>query len=259
MKFCLIQNPYKISLSSQIYNNYFKEIGLNYNYEDINIDPKDFNRIIPIILKEYNYINITNPYKSNIIDYINIDENSKIIEAVNCIKNGRGYNTDYVGFINSLNYDLKEPILLLGAGGIAKAILYALNIINIKNIFILNRSLDKAEYLRNKYKNINISIDILINIKKYIKKTKTLINCTNLGMIKDQVDLSNKEIKNFDLVYDCVYNNTYLQKLSKFNNVKLIDGERLWYYQAIENLKLWNIYKNIEFLKVFNNFIKTRK
>ena len=99
------------SLSPTIFNYWFKKHNIKGEYGFKEIDEKNFNNIIPTILKEKDLcgLNITIPFKEKIIDYLNsIDNNAEQIGAVNCISKTKegfeGTNTDWIGFQESIKW-----------------------------------------------------------------------------------------------------------------------------------------------------------
>ncbi|SVE21177.1 uncharacterized protein METZ01_LOCUS474031, partial [marine metagenome] len=83
--------------------------------------------------------NVTIPHKQSVIPFLNkLDESAKIIGAVNCVHNGKGFNTDWIGFLIAMDLnhiELKgKNCLILGAGGAARAIAFALANNGVKSI-----------------------------------------------------------------------------------------------------------------------------
>ena len=147
------------SLSPTIFNYWFKKHNIKGEYGFKEIDEKNFNNIIPTILKEKDLcgLNITIPFKEKIIEYLNsIDKNAEQIGAVNCISKTKegfeGTNTDWIGFEESIKWQekhstskitKKETAIVIGYGGAAKAIIYSLLKTGFKKIRVFNRSFTK--------------------------------------------------------------------------------------------------------------------
>ena len=124
-KFFVIGNKTSKSLSPIIFNYWFKKYKINATYSYIETTNKNFNKIVKSTLQDPNTfgLNITIPFKKNIIKHCDIQNtHSKKIGAVNCVTIGKkikGTNTDWVGFLNSINYkkiDKKTNIVILGYG-----------------------------------------------------------------------------------------------------------------------------------------------
>lgn len=257
-KYGLFQYPQKESLSKKVFNEYFRKADINAIYEDIVIEPKDFDNKAEYYLESYEGVNVTVPFKQKVIKFVEPVEDAKEIGAVNCIYHNKGYNTDWKGFYNSLeNVEIELPVLIIGAGGACKAILYTLFKKDIKEIILVNRTKEKAENLKKYFSDkLEIHIEPFENLKIVIKKVKTLINSTSIGMFGESFDFTDSDLSNITFIYDIVYNDTPLQQLAKKNNITCLDGKIFWYYQALENLKIWNIYQEDIFKKVFSDFQK---
>lgn len=102
-------------------------------------------------------MNVTIPHKEAVMAHLDeVDESASVIGAVNTIvnRNGRliGYNTDGLGFVRSLQEEMisdlrQSRILLIGAGGAARGIAYALLKAGCRSLHIANRTLGRAEAL----------------------------------------------------------------------------------------------------------------
>ena len=155
--FAIIGNPIEHSLSPAMHQWVFDRLKIDAEYEKIKVEEDELPTIIQKMIKgELDGINITIPHKESIMkDLDEINPRAKSIGAVNCIlKSGSkiiGNNTDWYGFSmamknNNIN-PLDREVIILGAGGSAKSILYALRQMGVKKIFLLNRSIEKARAL----------------------------------------------------------------------------------------------------------------
>ncbi|WP_083635616.1 shikimate dehydrogenase [Marinitoga sp. 1137] len=260
IKLGILQFPHKITLSEKVYTEYFKFLNSDSSYNSITINPELFDFEIEKILNSYDGLNVTVPFKEKIMKYIDVIEDASVLKAINNIYNKIGYNTDWIGFINSLkesNYNLNGKILIFGAGGVARAIVYGLYKLGIDKVTVINRTYERALNLKVEFqKIINIIPYPLEKLNNELKDTSIFINASSLGMFNEKLPIEPSYLKNIKLVYDVVYYNTPLQELAKELNINLITGEKMWYYQAIENLKIWNIYDESKFKKAFQNFKK---
>ena len=255
-------HPIEHSLSPIIHNKWFEKYKLNCIYTAFDVLPENLKSAVNSI-KTLNIfgVNVTVPHKVNIMKYLDFtDSNAKNIGSVNTIvnKNNKlfGYNSDYEGFIKDLktnNINLKNKnILIVGAGGAAKAIVYALNKLKVKKIFLTSRTLSKANLFSKKYKSISL-IDIKEISKDFLKDKDIgcLINCSTCGMKKN--DTLPFEIKNYNkkiIFYDVIYNKlTPFKKFALKNKIKYFSGEGMLVYQAAVSFYKWtNIFpetKNI--------------
>src|SRR5690606_12143855 len=152
----VIGNPAKHSFSPWMQGEFLKRAGINGIYRAYEIQEPD----LPMFMKvfrtmEIDGFNITIPYKQEIMKYVDqLDESAEKIGAVNTVvlKSGKwiGYNTDGIGYVQSLHYQYPfffqhkstKKILILGAGGAARGIYYALNNAGFLHIDIANRTIN---------------------------------------------------------------------------------------------------------------------
>ncbi len=174
--------------------------------------------------------NVTIPYKTAILPYLQaLDPIAKIIGAVNVVKNGKGYNTDWIGFKQSLSdiltkhHTVVSNALILGRGGAAKAVKYALEQMNIA-----------AEMMSARGK-------IAANIRQY----ELIVNATPLGMSPDvntYPDMDYPALTDKHILFDCVYNpeETEFLRRGKAQGATTVNGRRMLEIQAEESWKIWN-------------------
>jgi len=201
-------------------------------------------------------LNVTMPHKEAVIKHLDqIDENAKFLNAVNTIhnKDGQliGYNTDGVGVIKALKENGSNPkgkkILLLGAGGSARAIAYALAK-QTDELIILNRTVSVAKKivnLLNKTLNKKILADSLTTqkIREHIQQSDILINATSVGMKpnSNQSLIPKQLIKPKMTIMDIVYNpvETKLAREAKSAGAKVVSGTEMLIYQGAASFEIW--------------------
>ena len=151
-----------------------------------------------------------------------------------------GYNTDIPGFtkaIKNLNFNIKDKkIFILGAGGVVPSIIFALNKMNVSEIIISNRTKEKADDLKSKFKFLNV-VD-WGNLPNF----DVIINATSLGLNKESINLDFSKFGNNKLFYDVIYNPAethFLSEGKKLGN-KTENGKLMFIYQAFEAFKLWH-------------------
>ena len=196
MKAGIIGYPLGHTLSPTIHNSAFNELGYNIDFQIWETEEKLLKDKIQSLRNE-NVLGccITLPYKKKVMQYLdNIDNSATEIDAINWIinKNGilSGYNTDWLGFINSLDFYKKsiknKTALIIGAGGSAKAICQGLIKGKVKSIIISNRTLKKAEEIKELFGNNQTEIQIIdykeLNNLTTLKEIDLIINATSLGM-----------------------------------------------------------------------------
>ncbi len=124
----------------------------------------------------------------------------------------------------------------MGAGGVVPSIVFALNKMEVSQIIISNRTKEKAENLKNQFKNLKI-IDW-----GDLQDFDIIINATSLGLNKEEINLDFTKIGDGKLFYDVIYNpseTNFLKEGRKLGN-KVENGKLMFLYQAFEAFKLWH-------------------
>jgi len=192
---------------------------------------------------------VTIPHKTEIIKHLDfVDETATIIGAVNTVKieNNKlyGYNTDAQGFIEPLKNvygDLSDvKVAVLGAGGAARACVYALEKENA-NVTIFARNVEKAMDLAQEFK---VQSSKLKFKSESYENFDIVVNTTPLGTIgelKNQTPAIAAQLKSVNLVYDLVYNpfETLLIKEAREASVPTIGGMAMLVGQAMAQFKIW--------------------
>ena len=253
-KFLVIGNPIDHSLSPKLHNYWIKKNNIDAIYEKQKIEKNDLkNIILQVKEKKIHGINVTVPFKKLVIPYLDeLTLEAKKTQSVNTIylENNKilGHNTDVGGFetsINKSNIDLtNKNVLILGAGGVAPSIIYALTKMNVSKITLSNRTKEKAENLNNIFKEINvIEWGELSNFDM-------IINATSLGLKKEDklnfdFSLINKKIFFYDVIYNPQETN-FLKTGKNLGNIT-INGKLMFIYQAFLAFKIWhNVKPNVD-------------
>lgn len=203
--------------------------------------------------KAYAFCNITNPYKEIVVKLLDKKDISVDATGVcNLIINNNneliGYNTDYLGFLETLEYDIKDKtVLILGTGCTSKSITQALKEKQARTILFATRS------NTNKMNNIYNYQDL----KDIAHIVQVIINTTPNGTsgFNDDTLLNIKEYPKLEFVYDCVYNPYRTNLLMNLNkSIKFQNGLKMLIYQAWLSEKIYsNIYIKKEIPKLNNN------
>ena len=251
----------KNSLSPLFHNQIILKYSLNFCYLPFQVAETDLGKAIQGI-KALNIrgVNITFPYKEKAIEFLDkVEESARRIGAVNTIVNNKGfltgYNTDLVGFKKSLQEDGKFVIkekkaVILGAGGAARAVVYALLEEEIEEICIFNRTLEKAKKIKQNLSSFFPKSCISVfplegeDLKDKIEKAHLLVNATSLGMPPrvDNTPLPDEKLFHPDLlVYDLIYHpaRTLFLRQAERAGAKIINGLPMLVYQGIESFHLW--------------------
>lgn len=250
----LIGNPVEHSLSPEIHNFMFAETKENGIYLAFKVEKENIKKSLEgmksLGIKGFN---VTIPHKEEVLSSLDfISEEVKAIKACNTIFNNdgklEGYNTDYLGFLKTLEeegFQIEgKNIAVLGAGGASRAILLALKNNKPSNVDIFNRSLDKAKNLIDEFEIKNSRAFLLTDFKNHSLKYDLIINTTSVGMgeLKDQSPIEeNVELKKEVILYDLIYNpsKTKFLEIGASSNLKIINGLDMLLYQAILSFQIW--------------------
>lgn len=255
--FGLIGHPVEHSMSPVLHHTLADILG-----HEIAYVPFDVKRDLQSAVKgafELNIqgMNVTVPYKQDVIAYLtDIDPLAGKIGAVNtlvrCEEGYKGYNTDMPGLKRAMENDgvviADGNFYLIGAGGVARAVLLMLLENGAKCIHILNRSVDKAgvlaEALTSGYQT-KVTYGDLQSYKEVALSNATAIQATNVGMYPN-VDAAAIEdldfYKNIDVAYDLIFNPavTKFMALAKACDKKAYNGLKMLLFQGIIAYEYWN-------------------
>jgi 3-dehydroquinate dehydratase/shikimate dehydrogenase len=256
----VIGSPIAHSLSPAMHNACFSEQGLNKVYLPLLVAGRqeEFNGFMDNILSrpwlDFRGFSVTIPHKENALNYVKekggfIDPLAEKIGAANTIviNNSKlsAFNTDCSAALDSITSALgidraglkKMPIAIIGAGGVARAIVAGLADAKAK-VVIYNRTVERAKKLAHEFKCDYADLDDLRKLKAQL-----VINCTSIGMhpnIKNTpVDAKflNKDMAVFDTVYNPA--ETLLLKQAKQIGCRTISGLDMFINQAAEQFKLF--------------------
>lgn len=252
----LLGYPVKHSFSPVMHNAAFAYLGINARYElfeKSSEELKDF--LASLKSKNIRGLNVTIPYKEKVLNFVELDEESvflRQIKAVNTIvlQNGivKGFNTDIPGFIRHLNENIDpagKKTAILGAGGAARAVVYAIAKSEAKDIFIYDVDKIKSESVVGMIKGLFPEFDIraVDNIGQLqINEKDLLVNATPIGMKDADPCLIKEEMLHKNLfVYDLIYNppETKLLTLSRKAGAAAVNGLKMLLYQGALSFKLW--------------------
>jgi len=246
-KYLVIGNPITHSLSPKLHNYWIKQNNIDAIYDKKKLNEAElYNLILDVKERNISGINVTVPFKNSVIPLLDeLSDESNKTQSVNTIylkdKKIIGHNTDIEGFENAIkkiNFDFKnKKIFILGAGGVVPSIIYASMKMNSSEIFVSNRTSEKAEKVKNIFNNIK-----LISWGD-MPDFDVIINATSLGLNQeDKINLDLTEIGKNKLFYDVIYNPTetnFLKKAKKLGN-KCENGKLMFIYQAFSAFKLWH-------------------
>lgn len=234
----IIGKPLGHSYSEDFFTQKFIREGIEASYRALEIDTIEEVRDW---LKLLDGFNVTYPYKEQILPYLReIDPIATQIAAVNVVHQGKGYNTDWIGFQQSLKGALRphhQRALLFGTGGVSKAIQFALREMGIS--YTLVSRTPRTGILG--YEQIN---------QQVLATHQLLINCTPLGMhpYEDQLlAIPYEHLGANHLLYDCIYNpaKTLFLQRGEQQGCSIINGLQMLHRQAEEAWRIWSADLNV--------------
>ena len=252
-KYLIIGNPLSHSLSPDLHQYWFKKNNISAIYQANEIKDNELEIITTKIRKkEIDGINITLPYKKMIIPFLDeIINDAKDTNSVNIVYLNEedkliGENTDVYGlqagyFNKVIEKDKNYKALVLGAGGVAPSIIFALIKSKVADITLSNRTYEKSLFLKSRFPKIKLMK--WNEMKKNTREFDMIVNGTSLGLKNgNEFDFQFNDVKK-DLVFiDTIYNplQTKMAKHFKKKNIKTFNGLDMFIYQGQKSFYLWN-------------------
>lgn len=254
----VVANPIKHSISPFIHNSAFEATNTNGVYLAWEVDATELAETVANIRRYQMYgINLSMPYKEQVIPYLDqLSEEACLIGAVNTVVNREGtligYNTDGKGFFKSLpSFKISgKRMVLLGAGGAAKAILAQaiLDGVSQISVFVRSSSIEKTKPYLEKLENATgfrvylCDLEDVSELQARITDSDLLVNATSVGMdgvsqpIPTSIVLPEKL-----LIADVIYQpfETPFLKWARKQGNQSINGLGMLLYQAAEAFQLW--------------------
>ena len=251
-------NPIKHTLSPVIHDTISKELGISERYIPFRITDNLGEAISTAFSDGVLGLNITVPYKQEVMQYlVDVDPAAKAIGAVNTLvrmeEGYKGYNTDMPGLykaITSEGLDLAgSKVIMLGAGGAARAVAYMCVNYGASKVYIVNRTYENAKKIAedmNKAFDKDVIVPVSTESYKDIPVDSYLfIQCTSVGLhqedglpLVDDKEFYNMAIAGVDLIYNPA--KTPFLKLMEDLGKKAINGLKMLLYQGVMAYELWN-------------------
>ena len=252
--FAVIGDPIDHSLSPNIHNAAFNALGMDCTYIAYRIPRGELKEGIESLRQiKISGFNVTIPHKIEMMKYLDeSSEDCKTIGAVNTVtnQNGRlvGHNTDMDGFLEPIkkrNIAIKgEDVLLLGAGGAARAIVAGFAKENARKITVANRTKEKGHELAKFAASLGVeSSEMSLNeAGQSAGKYKFIVNATSVGLKNEPSPISTDTINSQNVVYDIVYMpmNTDFIAQSKKRSATVIYGYEMLLGQACLAFEIWH-------------------
>ncbi len=251
--YAVIGDPIDHSLSPAIHNAAFGFLRMDCAYIAYRIPKGELTSGIDALKKiQISGFNVTIPHKVDMMGFLDeADENCKTIGATNTVTNEngflKGYNTDMDGFLDPIkkrNIDCKDSdVLLVGAGGAARAIVVGFTKEKVHKITIANRTKERADGLIKFANSLGVESDYsdLTNAGNIAGKYKFIVNATSMGLKGSMCPISTRAITKDSIVYDIIYMpvETELIEQSKKQGATIIYGWEMLLGQAMRSFEIW--------------------
>lgn len=259
--FAVIGKPVQHSLSPVLHDWLIKRFKLNAAYVAFQVDPENLAHAVNgLRALGLGGFNVTIPHKETILNYVDEKSDSvQLLGAANTLKNTDGYvkafGTDPFGFRESLGEEAERfkgaQVVVFGAGGSAKSVVYALGKLRSENVYIVNRSRARAESLAavalEKYgiSNIHVFDAERNSLNDLVAGANVLINTTSVGMypqINKSILPDSSAITSKHFVYDLVYNpgTTKFLADAQAKGASVQNGLDMLIFQALESARIWH-------------------
>lgn len=274
-KYALIGYPLGYSLSPKFHNTFFEKNNIDAFYTSVPLKTTELGQFVNS--RAYQGFNVTIPYKETIMPFLDdVSDSAKAIGAVNTVKiKNKGYigtNTDYAGFQLILKEELQmtmvgKKIIIYGAGGASRAIVYAALKQNASCITLIDIDFQKVLELKKHFNNDSrIKIYTLNDVERYLKEnilpsTDILVNATPIGTEKTiSKSVCSKDklmcLSKYAVVIDIIYAPAKTKLLKEANELGLrnanglgmlagqgILAEKFWFGESLDYNTAINILK----------------
>lgn len=253
--YCVIGDPIKQSKSPLMLNRAFEECSIDATYGAFQVAPDQLPQFVQAV-RELGILgmNVTIPHKLHVMELIDeIDADALNLGAVNTVvnRNGRliGYNTDGIGYVRSLKEEAvanitNKKIVVVGAGGAARGIIYALLQENPSSIYVINRTVAKAEELvASLQSNVPLLAAGQAELEQLCNDADIVINTTSVGMYPhpDETPIEGHWMKVGAVASDLIYNPLKTQFLLEAEQHGCIahGGLGMFIYQGAFAFEYW--------------------
>lgn len=245
-------SPVQHSKSPLIHSYWMKQYGLSGAYLQQHVTPDK----LPELLKNFANlhlagVNLTLPLKEAACAYVDLDDTAAKLQAVNTLwlEGGKlvGTNSDVTGFLASLDEQAPhwrsylENVVVLGAGGAAKAIIYALLTAGAERIILINRNSDRAEEVKKQF-GARVQCLEWEKQKEALLTADLLVNTTSLGMMgQPPLSIDMNALSPSAIVADIVYIplETELLRGARAQGLITVDGLGMLLHQAVIGFSRW--------------------
>jgi shikimate dehydrogenase len=254
----LIGHPVAHSFSGGLQQAAFDALEIDARYELWDRRPLDLaDAIVELRGDDFLGANITIPHKEHVVPLVDkLTEEAQAIGAVNVIaRDGKkliGHNTDVAGFKSALDklvgrQKMPRYAVVLGAGGAARAVVYALITGGFQRVVVFNRHLHRAEGMVRHFGRSASHMDLRAMpwhesvLEAELAKTKLLVNATSIGLVATETPIASELLPSDLLVMDLVYNPPQSQLLrdAAAAGCTTMNGEYMLLQQGARSFELW--------------------
>ena len=254
----LIGNPVEHTMSPAIHNTIAKHMKENMAYLPFPVKENLGAAVKGAYALGVHGMNVTVPYKSDVMEFlVDIDEQARVIGAVNTLvktEGGyKGYNTDLPGLYRALRSEGVEiegaDVIILGAGGAARAAAFMCAFYHAKTVYLLNRTVEKAVCVADEVKEKTGFAEIIpMAIRDYDAipgRDYLVLQATKVGLHPNVEESPIEDAAFFEkvsVVYDLIYTpaETRFMRLAKEHGAKAYNGLKMLLYQGIAGYEMWN-------------------
>ncbi|TYP78063.1 shikimate dehydrogenase [Paenibacillus methanolicus] len=253
--YSVIGDPIRHSKSPVMMNRAFRETGLNGVYTAFHVASDRLGDFAAgVRAMGIRGVNVTIPHKLDIMDHLDaIDESARIIGAVNTIVNDEGkltgYNTDGLGYVRSLKEEAEpdlagKRVLIVGAGGATRGILYALTKEGVRDVTVANRTAARAEELAELFRGrADIRTAALNRLPALCGEADIVINTTSIGMFPntDESPVEAAWLREGAIASDLIYNPLKTKFLTEAQErgLRIHGGLGMFIYQGAYAFEYW--------------------
>ncbi|WP_211745537.1 shikimate dehydrogenase [Paenibacillus sp. Marseille-Q4541] len=249
-------DPIAHSKSPAMHQIALQETGLQGSYVPLHVSPEGLDAAVRgIKAMGFRGVNVTIPHKVEIMAFMDeLDDSAKLIGAVNTVvheEDGRliGYNTDGIGYVRSLKEEAVSSIegkhiVVIGAGGAARGIVYALLLESPASVTILNRTVERAEMIASDFKSMGQVQGLATgDSQQVLLRSDIVINTTSVGMHPNlhETPIDPADLPEGIVVSDLIYNplETKLLSIAKEKNCVIHGGLGMFVYQGAIAFEHW--------------------
>ena len=246
--------PVRHSKSPLLHNYWIEKYSVNAYYVPLEVSRLDFPEVINTLPKMgFRGANVTIPHKESALEYCHgVSDRAALIGATNTLKfssDGAIFadNTDGYGFAQNIKHCVPSwkasagPALVIGAGGASRAIIHALLEEGAMEVMLVNRTKDRAEFLRKEF-GAKVVVHDWIELDSILSEALTIINASSRGMRGyPDLELKVENLRRDAIVNDLVYtpiHTKFLRDAAK-RGCRAVDGLGMLMHQAAAAFEIW--------------------